>query len=409
MQAPEYFDVSSIKMPDGTFALKTFSSNVNKHIYELSLQLFNQCNLNCTFCFENPQRKCHVQQYDPEYILSIPQKVEKYVSEQLRQLGTRVLYIRIWGGELFQDTLPKSCFDVYDQLCKTLEDMFHSKFPDLDVVVNFMTNGIWDQCFDDIVALARKHPKSSVGFSYDIVGRYSNDSQKKLAQKNIMRMLDAIGYVNVAITATKPNIDAMLAEEDEFISKMSPRIAVEINSYIPNFDWKVNLPSEQDIFKMYCYLCDHSMFMVNSITTYVQSVLGLAKTHTTVCDCRASVQFADGKLVTDCVRKSSSLPLSDFYGDKEVTDENCHAVKHFCAASKRHCLECEHYSECPGFCTTSVLFKEYRETACPLKLFFKYIQQNRDAVLKKFLDYSSKHVLPCDMDTQRCSSQSVSV
>lgn len=84
-----------------------------------------------------------------------------------------------------------------------------------------------------------------------------------------MRMLDAIGYVNVAITATKPNIDAMLAEEDEFISKMSPRIAVEINSYIPNFDWKVNLPSEQDIFKMYCYLCDHSMFMVSSITTYV--------------------------------------------------------------------------------------------------------------------------------------------
>jgi hypothetical protein len=41
MQAPGYFDVSSIKMPDGTFALKTFSSNVNKHIYELSLQLFN--------------------------------------------------------------------------------------------------------------------------------------------------------------------------------------------------------------------------------------------------------------------------------------------------------------------------------------------------------------------------------
>lgn len=59
--------------------------------------------------------------------------------------------------------------------------MFHSKFSDLDVVVNFMTNGIWDKSFDDIVALAKKHPKSSVGFSYDIVGRYSNDSQKKLA------------------------------------------------------------------------------------------------------------------------------------------------------------------------------------------------------------------------------------
>lgn len=82
-----------------------------------------------------------------------------------------------------------------------------------------------------------------------------------------------------------------------------------------------------------------------------------------------------------------------------MTDENCHAVKHFCAASKRHCLACEYYSECPGFCTASVLFKEYKETTCPLRQFFKYIEQNRDAILKKFLDYTSKHVLPCDMDT----------
>lgn len=77
-----------------------------------------------------------------------------------------------------------------------------------------MTNGVWDKCFDDIVALVKKHPKSSIGFSYDIVGRYSNDAQKKLVQKNIMRILDAVGYVNAALTATKPNIDAILAEED---------------------------------------------------------------------------------------------------------------------------------------------------------------------------------------------------
>lgn len=394
----DLFDVSDINMPDGTFAIQNFPSNVNKHFYELSLSLFNECNLHCSFCFQNELRQHDFYAFDKDYILSIPNKVVDVVSSQLHKYNSHTLYVRIWGGELFNDKYDKSHFLIYDELCNRLRTVFNKSNPNVAVKFNFMTNGIWIKNCENILELA-SHQNASVGFSYDLTGRYSNEQQANLAYSNICAIYNALKYVNAAVTLTSPNIDAII-KSNAIHRIFNPDFAIEINSYIPNFDWKFNMPNGNQIYQFYKYCVDNSLYMINVITVFVQSILELGE-FSTCCDCSASIQFSNNKFVTDCVKKSSCLDMSSFYGQytSQITNDNCHQLKHFCAAKKRKCLICEFYDKCPGFCTASILFDRYVETECPIQLLFKYILDNRNRILQQYHAYISMHRLPAQMIT----------
>jgi hypothetical protein len=261
-----------------------------------------------------------------------------------------------------------------------------------------MTNGIWTKNRDRVISLAKRFG-GTVGFSYDPVGRYSTEAQRRLAIENINYVLDELGYVHIAITATKPNIECILRGEDEFIKTISPKIAVELNSYIPNWDYEVNMPTEDQIFELYKHIIDNSMFMVNSTTQYLLAVFNMSPTRVSVCDCKASVQYSDGRLVSDCVEKSSCFGIDRFYGKfaKDRTLENCHDIKMNLAIQKRNCMLCRFFDKCPGFCTASVLFDKYERGECPIKRLMEYIIQNKDVVLDNLKKYRERNILPHEM------------
>lgn len=137
--------------------------------------------------------------------------------------------------------------------------------------------------------------------------------------------------------------------------------------------------------------------MFSSIVNYVKAEFGLCpRRRSTCCDCKASLQYSNGKIINDCVAKSTCLSLDKFYGKHSsmLSDSNCHDIKQFLALSKRKCLMCRYYDICPGFCSASILFNEYIEHECPIALTFKYIKDNTSRVRHDFDCYCSQHVLP---------------
>lgn len=186
---------------------------------------------------------------------------------------------------MFNDIYSDQEFQVYFEMCQIFLELIPKS---VKVVFNFMTNGIWNKNRERIVNLA-KSLSGTVGFSYDPVGRYATEEQRSLAIRNINYILDKLGYVNLAITATKPSIECILRGEDEFVKHMSPKIAVELNQYIPNLDYEENMPSEDLMFELYKYIVDNNMFMINSTTQYILAALNMSPTRVSVCDCKASV------------------------------------------------------------------------------------------------------------------------
>ena len=140
--------------------------------------------------------------------------------------------------------------------------------------------------------------------------------------------------------------------------------------------------------------------MLNSLVLYTKAALGMnALKRETFCDCKASVQYSEGRFISDCVAKSTCLALEKFYGRDadSITNGNCHDVKASLAAKKRNCLMCEYFNVCPGFCSASVLFVEYHESECPIRLLYRYIAENKSRVTSDFNDYCSKYKLPEQM------------
>ena len=393
-----YFPISK-ELPSDIVAIDNAWNNINKGIYELSISLFSECNLHCSFCFQNNIRISNVSFFDSKYILSIPNAVQKYVSQKLDQYNSKILYVRIWGGEIFQDKFNDYHFSIYKKLCDDLIETFKNSNPSVAVKFNFMTNGIWLHNTDRIIQLA-KEKNAYIGFSYDPVGRYSTLEQKKLAIFNIKKTYKALKYVNVATTLTKPTIQCIVENKDMFFNQYLPNVAIEVNSYIPNNDWQINLPTAQNIFDFYKYCLDNKKFMLNSLNLYVKAVLGIkTQLRETFCDCKASVQYSDGKLISDCIAKSTCLNIQRFYGkfEKAINNDNCHDIKTTLAIFKRKCLNCKYYNICPGFCAASILFDEYSEDCCPIYMLYGYISDNKQTIQENFNEYCKNYLLPEQM------------
>lgn len=384
----EYYDLSDVKMPEGTTCLQNIISNKKIPSYELSISLFDKCQLNCDFCFQ-----AHKKEVDIEYIKSIPEKVLGIVP-RLIQRETKTLHIRLWGGELFHDGISDELFELYDWLCTELKNKFYTALPNIKIYFNFMSNGAWKKNRKNVEDLLKKH-NAVIGFSYDPVGRYPNQDIKNLALETMKHFYDWQGHVNLAMTTTKRNIECLLNEEDPFLKNFPKQYSLEINYYIPSEDWKINLPNDELLFKMWKYFLDNSFFNCKSLHDYIQPIFYPNREFFSTCGCKCSDQFSNNCLIRDCISRTSRLGLKNFYGDlaKDLNDENAQEIKNYLGTIKRGCLYCENLSRCAWLCFSSILFKEYKAENCPINQLINYIDKNKDTVKQNLEKFKEKYDL----------------
>lgn len=340
---------------------------------ELVLYLFTKCNLKCSFCFQE-----HDKDIDMEYINGLPDRAMKALERDLTmQESAEKLFIRFLGGELFSDNIPDSYFDIYADLANTLRQRIKERYPNIKIEFIVTTNGAYSKVDRLVKFLKDNNFGNTVAISVDFVGRYTNDKVKFRVYDTIKELHNNGFSVDIGIVMTKRNINYMLNNLNEIKSLVEDYKVSNIllNSYIPNEGWEEDLPSDDDIWKLYKFCIVNKLFYVG-IINYLMNAAITGKNNYKVCECKFIPTIIGDVSTIDCTRTASSLDRHLFFGDyvDELDEDNVSDVKASLGIVKRGCLSCDHYKYCPQMCWCLVDFKYYETNLCPLWCAFALIK-----------------------------------
>ena len=345
--------------------------------------LFEACNLNCTFCLEAHNNT----KIDYDWIQSIPLRlVERFKKEYVKFPNTKLITIRLWGGELFYDALPDSIFQVYTDLVQSFITEFGIVFPNITLSFAWVSNGVFTKT-ERLIKLL-KNTNSLLNISYDPVGRYKTKKQEELMLANCKLFTDLNLLDEISITLTKPNIQAYITNKAR-LSDLNFIKKIDINYYIPNPLWKELLPNDEDLFMFFKWCADNRFFTILDFKRVLDTLTKPNEKVELVCNCHKHLSACKDCITYNCVTSSSILPQDLFY-DKytnEINEDNVSDIKRKLSLHKRGCLFCEYANICPKICWTSILFKEYTATECPMQRLYKYLQDNKQ-ILEDYKKWS---------------------
>lgn len=330
--------------------------------------LFENCNLNCDFCLEAHNNN----KIDYEWIHQMPNLLVQRFKKENRKDVKKITF-RYWGGELFYDKLPNSLFDEYRQLITNINTIFKQEFPNIELSHSWVSNGVYNN-IERVIKLL-KDTNSQISISYDPVGRYKLKSQEDLAINNA-KLFNNNGLLNeFSITLTKLNIDAYINNKSR-IKELQFCKKFDINYYIPNINWQILLPNDDDLFNFFKWVVDEQLFSIIDIARVLRTILYKSANVEKICNCEHHISACKNCLTYNCVTSSTVFPNTDFYGEREITEENVAKIKKNLGLLKRGCMFCNYADKCPKGCHTSILYKHYKITECPYKRLYQYIEQN---------------------------------
>lgn len=144
--------------------------------FDLFLELFPHCNLNCTFCHQRT-----IDGYADKYNSFVQMPKTYYVRQCLNQLKaqgiTHCNHLNILGGELFYDK-TKSYLDSMRELIEYLNPQ----------VINATTNLIFNLDNNPLFDYISNRQEFILCASYNPVNRYTSDKQLQLFVNNVRKL-----------------------------------------------------------------------------------------------------------------------------------------------------------------------------------------------------------------------------
>lgn len=324
-----------------------YKNNIERHTLEVCLVLFKKCNLNCQFCFQDRYKDI-----DTEYIHNIPDRIERDLKDLVIQRRYNSVIYRIWGGEVFSDDVSDDIFSVYKQLVLDLNSLgirigINSQFC-------FSSNLVFTKT-ERVIKLI-KETNSIIATSYDPIYRFQNKDQLNIWKHNILLFKPS----SVSITLTKQNINEYIKNKEHLEFLMNYQVNIEY--YIYNKRYEFFKPSEDDLYNFYYYCIKNNYYNISEVKLIVDSYRNKNGRY---CTCNNSCLYLNGRLTFNCLKRSSNLPILDFFDNIPVeTKYTEHQLK--TAISRKHCLSCKNYSFCRMYCMASVLHKSYNPNNCAL-------------------------------------------
>lgn len=342
------------------FCQTFYKLNNNKQL-EICLVLFKKCNLNCLFCFQNKNRFNDI---DKEYILNIPDKILEPLKVIVNKRKYSEIIFRIWGGELFSDDLNSEMFLIYNQLknkLKKLETILNIK-----IKIYFSSNLVFEKNKNNVKALISDDNVFLVT-SFDPVYRFINKKQFEIWQKNIQEFKP----VAISITLTKQNINKYCTDKSYLENLKNYNLAIEY--YIYNNNYNFFKPTEDDLYNFFKYCIDNKYYNISEIKAIVQSFWNKNGRY---CTCNNSCQYKNEKLLFNCVKRSSDLPINQFFNFEIDDGENYSEFQLRAAIEKKKCFLCKRFSYCRLYCMASILHYDYKPEECALNRIYDYIDEN---------------------------------
>lgn len=331
---------------------------------EINVALFEFCSNNCSFCFQGNDDRTNLN-------LHIINKKADLICNLIDQELNKDLALKIFGGELFEDSITDKILDSYEHFITKVSDKCKSLNKTLTVtlVTNLLNHT--DKIIEKfILKIRNKGIDINLAASFDFDGRFHTQQKLDLFIGNLLYLKPYIKSINMVIT--KQNIDIMLGTVKN--EKVSTRKAFDIiydnfdaiacDYYNPDLQsCHLSMPSDKDLLDFFYYCIDKypKIMPVNSWLSGKHSDLS----------CEATIGISSRGRVRNC--RDTSVDCPDLFWSEDNHIDNSAIENSFV---KRHnCLSCPYYSRCTMGCFLFFDFK-YREhyEECIFSHIFHYLE-----------------------------------
>lgn len=367
----KYIDISNVELDK---SLPKIDFNEDDGAYELACSIFNNCNLRCSFCFQDHSKMKTWSQIREEMKM-IPDILIDFMKRESEKYHIDTIHLKLWGGELFSDNIPYEFFDYYKNIYDKLADAGIAK-----VIPTYLTNGTFDIYKDKVIDLINS-TNGILGFSYDPVDRFHTFEEIRNFRRNVRYCSLMIDHTKCStmcsITLSKRAISAYLSTYDTHFAL--PNMRTDISYYTPGRNWKEDIPTDEDLYQFFKWGVYTGQFQIRAIFDIYSTILGEPVRH--YCNCAKAAQYQDGKVSKNCaLRADPSIALEAFYGKYTplVNESNCAEYKNSLGLIKRGCLNCEYYDRCQKPCWISFIFNGYKPTICPFYRIYKDLERDTD-------------------------------
>ena len=329
----------------------------NYDFLEICLILFDRCNLGCSFCFQEHTSIKTPEEIKDLYISLIPQ-----LEEALKKKPwIKHLIFRIWGGEVFMDSLDDKYLEAYEYLQTKIIEW--AKLNGYTTEFGYSSNLVFNKT--DRIQDFLKRTNSIINTSYDPVERFRIKEQEDLWWANLKIFNPSV----ISITLTKPNIKKYLETD---ILKQLKDYTLYPEYYIYNKNWEKYAPSTEDLFYFYKYYYEHNLTNIPEINNLINSY---QNPNGRYCICSNSCSFINNKLTFSCLIRSGTLDMLSDYGMtlEECMSDKCTEIQYNIATSNMGCKLCKHYSYCRLPCMASQLHKDRKNKGCFIAKLYEYL------------------------------------
>ena len=346
--------------------------------------LFDKCNLACKFCFEANKTKT----IDLNYIKNLPNIFFEQYNQRCDKQDINVIEITMMGGEVFNDTLPDSIFQIYQEVVHQTHHLF--KQTQISVKFNWLSNGVFKK--RDRIDQLLLNTNSTISFSYDCVGRFPSNVQKNMMLANVKYYSENKKLNAILITPTKLSIKQYIQGKSdiEYLRKYCKYL--DLSYYIPGWNYQQLNPSDLDIFEFYKWIIDNSIFEFKDIREMLKPFLDNYNPQMMIyktCNCDQLVNVTPNGCTNICVKINSPLSLDRFYNKftKNVNEHTITLYRSSLGKQKRGCNMCSWANVCVMPCWTAILFDDFEMTTCSLQKIYNYIRDNQALILDCYKTY----------------------
>ena len=331
---------------------------------DVTVTLFNRCNLNCPFCYLNglEDRK---NEYKINYDILV-----KRTKEQISTYPYKDIELKLLGGELFSDDVPDELFTQYYNFVQEIYEYTHNGL-NKNLIVFFTSNLVHKNVkrvqellhkIDELIGC-----KVKMCSSFDFFNRFHTKEQYETYKENVENYFDRITKINVLVDKNLYNMIINKENYDEekinYFKYLYDNFFIFLGNVVP-INNIVGLNNEEKAI-IYRYFVD------NYPKAYPISNL-----------------FYDGEEYRDMhcmpikneIKSNGEVSLScmfqNYYKLKLDIDRDKLEMK---AIQKRGCLKCKYYKMCVLPCMYGTYITDIPENEiCYLKQTIEYIRSKNE-------------------------------
>ncbi len=323
-------------------------------IAEIELTLFENCPVNCHFCFHD--KKSPVGLTRADMFSKIP-LVAQFLDKQKGRV--QLAQINLVGGELLQDRwMERLCRDYFGLLVALKPHFARNRLPMKVVIVSnflFQKREVVKALIDDLRAT---HIDAHLIASYDFHGRpISSVYRQNIAYfgPNYITSINAVG--------TRQSIAAFQKNKDSYFQELYQNFNVYFDDFIPDPGSEDSLPSDREFYQWYRFIAEHY--------PKIQPVAELLNNRENKMHCLSLNKitiFPDNR-TSNC--RWYRYRQEHFNTQLDMKD-NAGMMQNF--LDEMGCLSCRYFQRCGFRCFTQWDWKTRRRDMpqCPMQAFFDH-------------------------------------